>query len=111
MHDRGRDRRTARRAPARAGRPACRLRDGPGRRGLRQGSGDYALAFSVGTGQPPADEALDPILGSTMDAVEEALLNSVLAATTTQGRHGRTVLGVPGGAVRERLRRAGVVVA
>ncbi|MBW9215169.1 P1 family peptidase [Mumia sp. zg.B53] len=76
-----------------------------------QGSGDYALAFSVGTGHPPADEALDPILGSTMDAVEEALLNSVLAATTTQGRHGRTVLGVPGGAVRERLRRAGVVVA
>ena len=76
-----------------------------------QGSGDYAVAFSVGTGPPPADEDLDPVFGSTMDAVEEALLNSVLAATTTQGRDGRTVLGVPGDAVRERLRRAGVLMA
>ncbi|MGH1561673.1 P1 family peptidase [Mumia sp. DW29H23] len=73
------------------------------------GSGDYALTFSVGSGRPPADADLDPLFGATMDAVEEALLNSVLAATTTRGFRGRVAYAVPGEAVRERLRAAGIV--
>jgi D-aminopeptidase len=44
-----------------------------------------------------------------MDAVEEALVNSVLAAETTVGPEGRTAHAVPIDRVRERLARAGVV--
>ncbi|WP_370617845.1 P1 family peptidase [Mumia qirimensis] len=67
------------------------------------GSGDYALAFSVGSGTPPADAALDPLFGAAMDAVEEALLNSVLMATTTRGFRGHVARAVPADAVRARL--------
>lgn len=69
------------------------------------GSGDYALAFSVGVGTPPDDAALDPVFGATMDAVEEALLNSVLTATTTYGFRGRVAHGAPADAVRTMMRR------
>ncbi|KAA1422953.1 P1 family peptidase [Mumia zhuanghuii] len=73
------------------------------------GSGDYALAFSVGAGAPPADASLDPLLGAAMDAVEEALLNSVLTATTTRGFQDRLARAVPAAAVRSALRHAGVL--
>ncbi|MEU4363150.1 P1 family peptidase [Promicromonospora sp. NPDC023987] len=83
------------------------------------GSGDYALAFST-PGAPPSgstpgaagsrldERDLDPLFAATMDAVEEALLNSLLAATTTVGHRG-TALAVPHDVVLRRLRAAGVL--
>jgi D-aminopeptidase len=83
------------------------------------GSGDYALAFST-PGAPPSgstpdpaasrmeDRDLDPVFAATMEAVEEALLNSLLTATTTVGHRG-TALAVPHGLVLRRLRAAGVL--
>lgn len=77
-----------------------------------QGSGDYAIAFSVhdpAAGGLAADDDLSPLFAATMDAVEEALINSVLAAETTVGPEGRTAHAVPVDRVRERLARAGVI--
>lgn len=56
------------------------------------GSGDYAIAFSTAPPERPLlpDALLDPLFAAVMDAVEEALLNSVFTATTTTGVHGRT---------------------
>jgi len=75
------------------------------------GSGDYALAFST-PGAPPSgsvdDGDLDPVFAATMDAVEEALLNSLLTATTTVGHRG-TATAVPHDLVLGRLRGAGVL--
>lgn len=68
-------------------------------------SGDYAVAFSTA---PPdqrllGDELLNPLFVATMDAVEEALLNSLLTATTTTGYHGHSRRAVPHDALLERL--------
>jgi D-aminopeptidase len=68
------------------------------------GSGDYALAFTVAQAARLSDSELDPYFAATQDAVEEALLNSVLTAQTTTGFQGRTVQAVPVERVAERLR-------
>ncbi|UYM06476.1 P1 family peptidase [Solicola gregarius] len=57
-------------------------------------SGDYAIAFGS-HGAPPADSALNEIFEGTMDAVEEALLNSLFTAETTYGYRGRAAHAVP----------------
>jgi len=68
------------------------------------GSGDYGIAFSVRpAGQAPPDFALDPLFEAVLDAVEEAVLNSLFTATTTTGVHGRTVHALPVPALRELL--------
>jgi D-aminopeptidase len=75
------------------------------------GSGDYALAFSTPGAAPSAgvaDGDLDPLFAATMDAVEEALLNSLFMATTTVGHRG-TATAVPHDLVLDRLRFAGVL--
>ncbi|MGH8879738.1 MAG: P1 family peptidase [Stackebrandtia sp.] len=55
------------------------------------GSGDYGLAFSTTTaGEPTPDARLDPLFESTLDCVEEAVLNSLSTATTTHGTNGHT---------------------
>lgn len=61
------------------------------------GSGDYAVAFGTrpGAGAPVADAALGPLFEAVLDGVEEAVLNSLLAATTTTGFGGRTVPALP----------------
>ncbi len=67
------------------------------------GSGDYAIAFSTGHGQAQdqplseavSDAALGPIFSATLEAVGEALLNSVLMATTTTGHQGHIKHAVP----------------
>jgi D-aminopeptidase len=77
-----------------------------------QGSGDYAIAFTVhdaAEGTVAPDEELSPLFAATMDAVEEALINSVLRAETRTGPEGRTAHEIPIDAVRERLARAGVI--
>ncbi|WP_030224094.1 P1 family peptidase [Streptomyces sp. NRRL WC-3626] len=59
------------------------------------GSGDYALAFGTRPGGAPvADTGLGPLFEAVLDGVEEAVLNSLLAAETTTGFGGRTVAAV-----------------
>jgi D-aminopeptidase len=60
------------------------------------GSGDYAIAFST-TGAQQASlrgDALSPLFVAVADATEQAILDSLAAATTTTGM-GRTVHAVP----------------
>lgn len=71
-----------------------------------QGSGDYAIAFSVGDDRAPDDGELSPAFLATMEATEEALVNSVLRAETRVGFKGRIARGIPIDRVRERLRAA-----
>lgn len=61
------------------------------------GSGDYAVAFGTrpATGALAADAELGPLFEAVLDGVEEAVLNSLLAATTTTGFNGRTVPALP----------------
>ncbi|MEV6122036.1 P1 family peptidase [Streptomyces sp. NPDC052077] len=63
------------------------------------GSGDYAVALGTvppGTGGAAvADAELGPLFDGVLDAVEEAVLNSLLAASTTTGFGGRTLPGLP----------------
>ncbi|MGW3867473.1 P1 family peptidase [Streptomyces sp. NPDC005047] len=60
------------------------------------GSGDYAVAFATRPGGAPvADADLNPLFEAVLDAVEEAVLNSLLAATTTTGVDGRTAPALP----------------
>lgn len=68
---------------------------------MSNGSGDYAVAFSTfpgnriphGARAPLSREvlpngAMTPLLVAVIDATEEAVLNSLLAADTTRGREG-----------------------
>ncbi|MEV6281318.1 P1 family peptidase [Kribbella sp. NPDC051770] len=59
------------------------------------GSGDYAIAFATKHQQPMPDRDLRPVFQATLEAVEEALLNSLVAARTTTGYKGRTQYAVP----------------
>jgi D-aminopeptidase len=75
------------------GRLARRLVFALGRVGASysDGSGDYGIAFATVTGRPPGDDRLSPLFAAALDATEEAVLNSLLTATTTTGHLGRTV--------------------
>lgn len=57
------------------------------------GSGDYGIAVSIRSEGTVPDSMLSPLFLATMDAVEEALLNSIFMAATTHGIEGRTVTG------------------
>jgi D-aminopeptidase len=82
------------------------------------GSGEIFLALATGLrgsrGQPIAGDAvvlcgrdLDPFFDAVVEATEEAVLNSLLAAPTVTGRRGNTSPGLPAGQVRELLAAAG----
>lgn len=62
-------------------------------------SGDYAIAFSTGQGRsqggPMSDAALGPVFSAALEAVSEAILNSLLMATTTTGYLGHSRHAVP----------------
>lgn len=58
------------------------------------GSGDYAIAVSTRTGDRLPDRLLSPLFLATLDAVEEALLNSLFMATTTHGIEGHVAYAV-----------------
>ncbi|MEV1333793.1 P1 family peptidase [Micromonospora costi] len=75
------------------------------------GSGDYAIAFSTAEpGRPLMPDAeITPVFAAVLDAVEEALLDSLFTATTTTGVGGRTSHAVPHEAVVRRLAAAGVL--
>jgi D-aminopeptidase len=71
------------------------------------GSGDYGLAFAT---RPPAgpvvaDADLDPLFRALLDAVEEAVLNSLLTARTTHGIRGDVLHPLPASALLDLLAR------
>ncbi|TWI04646.1 D-aminopeptidase [Luteimonas cucumeris] len=104
------------------GRIASRAMMGLGRTGssASNGSGDYVLAFSTspdvrrtaGAATNPAAElgndANSALFQATVEAVEEAVYNSLFMATTVSG-NGSTVEAIPLERVREILVRHGVV--
>ncbi len=74
-------------------------------------SGDYALAFCTarpGAGPLP-DSALDPLFLAAIDATEEAILNSLLAAHTMTGFRGHVRHAVPLDRVRQLCLARGVL--
>lgn len=103
------------------GRVASRAMMGLGRTGssASNGSGDYALAFSTAASvrrawdaqrlmtTELANEEMSAVFQATVEAVEEAIHNSLFMATTTSG-NGRTVEAIPLDRVRDVLRRHGI---
>src|SRR5205085_3108896 len=88
------------------------------------GSGEQMLAFSTanrlprGGGGPidvralldGADAApwtISALFAATVEATEEAVVNALLAAESTTGRHGNTLYAMPVDRVLEALERAG----
>ena len=92
--------------PSQLQRVARRIGLGVGRTGTVGGdsSGDIFLAFSTAGSVPldgagtglghidfTPDPALDPLFAATVEAVEEAIINALVAATTMVGRDGHEV--------------------
>jgi D-aminopeptidase len=82
------------------------------------GSGEIFLALATGLRSPRGESAaagtprisgsaLDPFFDAAVEATEEAVLNSMLAAATVTGRDGNTSPGLPAARVRELLAEAG----
>ncbi len=59
------------------------------------GSGDYAIAFAAGPPQQISERLLGSVFSATSEATYEAILNSLLLATTTTGYLGHTRQAVP----------------
>jgi len=67
------------------------------------GSGDYASAFSTAKDAPPlANEAMSWLFLATIEATEEAIVNSLFRATTVTG-NGRTIEALPLDKVLQRI--------
>ena len=76
------------------------------------GSGEIFMAIATGLrGEPSegrlAGSALNPFFAAVVEATEEAVLNSMLAAPTVTGRDGNTSYGLPADQVVELLRAGG----
>jgi D-aminopeptidase len=106
------------------GRMAARMPMGLARVGsfASNGSGDYAIAFTVHPAcrvaneasgarrvEVLADEDLSPLFLAVVEGTEEAVLNSLFAATTTRGFQGHTVEALPIERVLEKLRLRGAL--
>ncbi|MDQ6801671.1 MAG: P1 family peptidase [Acidobacteriota bacterium] len=73
------------------------------------GSGDYAIAFSTSRGVAPfANDAMSPLFLATIEATEEAIVNSLFRATTVTG-NGHTAEALPLDATKEILRRHALI--
>ena len=71
------------------------------------GSGDYAIAFSTARGKPlVANDNMSPLFLATIEATEEAIINSLFAATTMTG-NGKTIEALPVDRVLSLLRPRG----
>jgi D-aminopeptidase len=84
------------------------------------GSGDYAVAFSTAKGVRRTalqrrklmrtlelgNDALSPLFQAVIEATEEAIYNSLWAATTMTGFNGRTVYAIPHEEVLSRFSRS-----
>jgi D-aminopeptidase len=86
------------------------------------GSGEIFMALATGlraprgmsapaSVRPVSGSALDPFFDAVVEATEEAVLTSLLAAPTVTGRDGNTSPGLPAAQVRELLVAAGRVAA
>jgi len=87
------------------------------------GSGDYVIAVSTATecripyqSKNPIqtipilrNEAMTPLFLATIEATEEAILNSLFAAETMTGRNGHTIEALPKEKVLKMLREAGKI--
>jgi len=97
---------------------ARRVSLGLGRNGSisGDGSGDIFIAFS--TANPHADggksvvdlkflpnDALDPIFAATVQAVEESIINAMIAAPTMAGIENHKVIGLPHDKLRDVLKK------
>ncbi|HET7617343.1 MAG TPA: P1 family peptidase [Vicinamibacterales bacterium] len=80
------------------------------------GSGDIFIAFSTANARAGSsadvtsvsmlpNDSIDPLFEATIQGVEEAIVNAMVAARTMTGRDGRTVPGLPHDRVREILRK------
>ena len=79
--------------------------------GYSHGSGDYAIAFSTSPVSDLSrvdDDELSPLFAAALDATEEAVLNSLFVATSTEGRDGSRVEAIPLDRVVELCRRHGI---
>ncbi|MBX3291883.1 MAG: P1 family peptidase [Acidobacteria bacterium] len=97
---------------------ASRSMIGLGRTGasMTNGSGDYAIAFStanrIDASQTLRDlkvlgnDAMSPLFQAVIEATEEAIINSMLKATTVTG-NGRTVEAISIEKVREAMKKYG----
>ncbi|HYS53886.1 MAG TPA: P1 family peptidase [Thermoanaerobaculia bacterium] len=73
------------------------------------GSGDYAIAFSTSRGAAAiANDAMSPLFLAAIEATEEAIINSLLRATTVTG-NGHTAEALPIDATSGILRKHGVI--
>ena len=107
--------------PIQLRRIARRITIGVGRTGTPSGdnSGDIFLAFSTANGEGfgvegalrahryVANDRLDPVFLATVEAVEEAIVNAMLAAETMTGRDGHRVVAIDHDRLREVLGRHG----
>ena len=82
------------------------------------GSGDYVIAFSTDSSlripfNAPdivkqnvlSNDAVSPLFMATIEATEEAIINSLLAAETMKGKSGRTVEALPKEKLKEILKK------
>ena len=86
---------------------------------LSNGSGDFVIAFSTRnlvpyeskertlTVEELSNDAMSPLFLAAVEAVEEAVYNSLLKASTVKGHQGHTGEAIPVDRVREFLRAAG----
>jgi len=81
-------------------------------------SGDIFMAFSTANSGAArrnstvdlrmlSNDQLDPLFEATIQATEEAILNALIAATTTVGINGNTAHALPHARLQEILRRYG----
>jgi D-aminopeptidase len=68
------------------------------------GSGEIFLAFSTSRGASLEGRELDPLFAATVEATEEAVLNTLWAAPDVTGRDGRLQRGLPHDEVVDVLR-------
>ncbi|MSO55017.1 MAG: S58 family peptidase [Rhodospirillales bacterium] len=106
--------------PIQLRRMARRIGLGVGRTGTPSGdsSGDIFLAFSTANPAPlpkcglgsidfVPNTSLDPVFLAVVEAVEEAIINALVAAQTMTGRDGRTVHALDHAALIDVMRRYG----
>jgi D-aminopeptidase len=68
------------------------------------GSGDYAIAFSTSKAAAMREYELKSVFQATVEATEEALLNSLTMASTVTGYNGNTQYAVPEELIRNTAR-------
>jgi len=71
------------------------------------GSGEIFVAFATGDERSVRNREIDPLFEATVDATEEAVVNSLWFANDVTGRDDHTVRALPHDATLELLARAG----